>query len=282
MNILFVCTGNTCRSPMAEGYLKSLGLKNVSVKSCGLAADDSPVSENSVKALKEIGIDISGHISKNITAEDLEWADKIICMSHSHKAYLEPYAKEKLSVLGDGISDPFICGLEVYRACRDEITKAIDELFLPFKILPMEREHIKKIALLEEICFSEPWSETTILDAFTKGTKFFVAEKDSKLLGYVGISCILDEGYITNIAVYPEYRKKGVATALLKRIFELAGELNLSFVSLEVRESNFAAISLYEKMGFKKEGVRKNFYRDPQEDANIMTKRFENNEDISN
>ncbi len=282
MNILFVCTGNTCRSPMAEGYLKSLGLENIAVKSCGLAADGSPVSKNSVKALREIGIDISGHISRTIAAEDIDWADRIICMSNSHKAYLEPYAKEKLSVLGGGISDPFICGLEVYRACRDEITKAIDGLFLPFNIVPIKKEHIKKIALLEEICFSEPWSEATILDSFAKGTKFFVAENNGELLGYVGISCILDEGYITNIAVYPKHRKKGVATALIKRVFDLADEIELSFVSLEVRESNFGAISLYEKMGFKKEGLRKNFYRDPQENACIMTKRFEENEDISN
>ena len=69
---------------------------------------------------------------------------------------------------------------------------------------------------------------------------------------------------------------------MLKRVFDLAREINLSFVSLEVRESNSAAISLYEKMNYKREGLRKNFYRDPQENAIIMTKRFENNEDFSN
>lgn len=282
MNILFVCTGNTCRSPMAEGYLKSKGLKDINVKSCGLAADGSPVSENSAKACLEKGVDISNHISRTITAEDVEWADRIICMSESHKAYLEPYAKEKLSVLGGGISDPFICPIEVYRDCRDEIFEAIDTLFPEFTVKPVEREHIKQIAVLEKICFSEPWSENVILEAFTNGTKFYIAEKDKKVLGYVGISCVLDEGYITNVAVFPEERKKGVATALLKRLFDLAKELDLSFISLEVRESNLSAISLYEKMGFSKEGVRKNFYRDPLENAIIMTKRFEKNEDISN
>lgn len=282
MNILFVCTGNTCRSPMAEGYLKSLELENISVKSCGLAADGSAVSENAAKACLEKGVDITQHISRLITAEDLEWADKIICMSESHKAYLEPYAKDKLFLLGGGISDPFICPIEVYRECRDEIFSAIDELFLPFVVVPIKREHIKYIAELEQICFSEPWSENTVLEAFTNGTKFFVAEKNGTVLGYAGISCILDEGYITNIAVYPEHRNKGVATALLKRIFALREEIGLSFVSLEVRESNTNAISLYEKTGFKKEGLRKNFYRNPQENAIIMTKRFEDDENISN
>ena len=85
---------------------------------------------------------------------------------------------------------------------------------------------------------------------------------------------MLDEGYITNVAVFPQYRKQGVATALIKRVFELAQEKKLAFVSLEVRVSNSAAIALYEKAGFKEEGRRKSFYRDPREDALIMTKRF--------
>lgn len=271
MNVLFVCTGNTCRSPMAEGYLKSLKIPNLSVKSGGLAADGSPVSENSKAACLEKGIDISAHISRQLTAEDIDWADKIICMSESHKAYLEPYAATKLSVLGGGISDPFICGIEVYRACRDEIFSAIDELFKSYQIVPAKREHLKQIARLESICFSEPWSENTLLEAFSHGTKFFVAQKDSKVLGYIGISCILDEGYITNVAVFPDARRQGVGTALIKKVFDLAKELSLSFVSLEVRESNLEAISLYEKSGFKKVGTRKSFYRDPEENARIMT-----------
>ncbi len=282
MNVLFVCTGNTCRSPMAEGYLKSLKIPNISVKSGGLAADGSPVSENAKAVCLEKGVDISAHISRQLTAEDISWADMIICMSETHKAYLEPHAAEKLSVLGGGISDPFICGIEVYRACRDEIFSAIDKLFKPFKIVPAEREHIKQIERLESICFSEPWSEATLLDALSHGTKFFVAEKDSKVLGYIGISTVLDEGYITNVAVFPDARRQGVGTALLERIFDLARELSLSFVSLEVRESNLEAISLYEKSGFEKAGTRKNFYRDPIENANIMTKRFDTDEDFSN
>ncbi len=282
MNILFVCTGNTCRSPMAEGYLKSLELKNVNVKSGGIAADGSAVSQNAMLALSEIGIDISAHVSHQLSAEDIAWADKIICLSHTHAAYLMPAAKDKLMVLGDGISDPYTCGLDVYRACRDEIIAAVDELFLPFSIVKMEQNHIAQIAKLESICFSEPWSENSLLEAFLGGTRFFVAVCGNKVLGYIGISCILDEGYITNVAVLPNYRKKGVGTALLKKVFGLARELSLSFVSLEVRESNNSAISLYEKLGFKEEGRRKNFYREPLENAIIMTKRFGTDENFSN
>ncbi len=278
MNVLFVCTGNTCRSPMAEGYLKSLNLSNVSVKSCGLSATGESASENSVHAMKEIGIDISKHISSQISLQDIEWADKIICMSESHKQFLLSVAKDKISVLGKGISDPFGCGIEVYQKCRDEIITAIDALFSAVKVRNIEREDIKQIAELEKICFSQAWSMETLLDAYKNGTRFLVAVNGNKVLGYAGISCVLDEGYITNVAVFPEYRKQGVGTAIMNAVLDLANSLNLSFVSLEVRVSNNNAISLYEKLGFEKVAVRPNFYSDPKEDANIMTKRFELNE----
>ena len=287
MNILFVCTGNTCRSPMAEGYLKSKGIEGVTVLSRGLAADGSPVSLNSKTAMDEAGIDIGSHISKQITADDINKADKIICLSPSHKAVLlsAGVPENKLYILGDGISDPFGGSIETYRRCRDEIFAAIDILikdgfFGNISVIPIEQRHIKEIARLEEICFSEPWSEEGILEAYRLGTKFFAAEADKKLIGYIGIKAVIDEGYITNIAVFPEFRRRGVAKALLNKVFEFAKEKGLSFVSLEVRPSNTEAVSLYEKTGFREEGRRKNFYRLPLEDALIMTKRF-SYEDIS-
>lgn len=275
MNILFVCTGNTCRSPMAEGYLRSLNISGVSVRSRGLYADGSPVSENSILVMKEIGIDISKHISKQISHEDINWADKIICMSPSHENALRTVAKDKASVLGGGIPDPFGGDTGAYRSCRDEIIKQIDITFSGFTVVPLEYRHIGQIAALEKICFSEPWTEDGITESFKAGTRFFVAERDGKVLGYAGLSAVLDEGYITNVAVFPEYRKKGVATAVLKAVFRFANQNSLNFVSLEVRPSNTDAVSLYEKFGFVTEGRRKNFYRNPQEDALIMTKRFD-------
>ncbi len=272
---------------MAEGYLKSKGIEGVTVSSRGLAADGSPVSLNSKTAMDEAGIDIGSHISKQITADDINKADKIICLSPSHKALLlsAGVPENKLYILGDGISDPFGGSIEVYRRCRDEIFAAIDILikdgfFGDISVIPIEQRHIKEIARLEEICFSEPWSEEGILEAYRLGTKFFAAEADKKLIGYIGIKAVIDEGYITNIAVFPEFRRRGVAKALLNKVFEFAKEKGLSFVSLEVRPSNTEAVSLYEKTGFKEEGRRKNFYRLPLEDALIMTKRF-SYEDIS-
>lgn len=275
MNVLFVCTGNTCRSPMAQGYLESKNIENLTVSSRGLSADGSPVSENSAKAMAEIGIDISHHISKQITAQDIQNSDKIICMSPTHRQILESIGVKNVSVLGGGIPDPYGSDIDVYRKCRDVIIKEIDKLFPDFKVCPIDYKHIKQIAKLEEICFSTPWTEDGITESFERGTKFFVAEKDGKVLGYVGISAVLDEGYITNVAVFPEARQKGVASALLDFLFRFAKEKELIFISLEVRESNTPAISLYSKFGFKKEGVRKNFYSHPQENALIMTKRFD-------
>ncbi len=273
MNVLFVCTGNTCRSPMAESYINAT-FKNITAKSCGLCADGSPVSRNSKAAMNDIGIDISAHISRPVSRELIDWADKIICMSDSHKNALSRIGVDA-TVLGNGIFDPYGGDLEAYKICRDQIIKEIGALFPDFTVAPMEYCDIKEIAKLEKICFSTPWTEQGILESFEAGTKFFVCKKDEKVLGYVGISAILDEGYITNIAVFPEYRNSGVGTALIEYLFDFAKEKSLSFISLEVRESNLTAISLYQKFGFKTEGKRKSFYENPREDALIMTKRFD-------
>ncbi len=280
MNILFICTGNTCRSPMAERYLDSKSLDNLTVESRGLSAEGGSVSENAVKVMAEKGIDMSGDISLQLEAKDLLWADKILYMSPSHFTVLRLYAPQnKLFMLGDGISDPYGGDEHTYRRCRDEIFCAIDKLvddvfFEETEILTATESCIKGIADLERECFSTPWSERTLTDALKGGTKFFIAQRGNEILGYIGISTVLDEGYITNIAVTESQRKKGIGTALLQRVFSLCCDLKLSFVSLEVRESNQNAIKLYTSLGFKQEGRRKSFYSAPTEDALILTKRF--------
>ena len=127
------------------------------------------------------------------------------------------------------------------------------------------------IAGLEKECFSEPWSEKAITESLENGTFFFVFEEEGEILGYAGLQIVLDEGYVTNIAVTSKARKKGIGSALTEKIISFGREKKLSFVTLEVRESNLAAISLYEKFGFKTVGKRKNFYTAPSEDALIMT-----------
>ena len=126
--VVFVCTGNTCRSPMAEGYLKSKKTNGYEVISRGLSTDGSPAAQNSVVAMLEKGVDISSHTSRQMTYEDAERADVIVCMSASHADVLEALGIDKLKCHVLGISDPFGGDLDTYRHCRDEIIEGIDEL----------------------------------------------------------------------------------------------------------------------------------------------------------
>ena len=274
MNILFVCSGNTCRSPMAEGYLKSLKIEGVKVSSAGLqVGTDSSVSESSVAAMREIGIDISSHKPQQITREIIENSDKIICMTATHKAILElTGVKADISVLGSGIFDPYGSDEDMYAVCRRQIPDEIDRMINTAFIREYRGGDEKTIAEIEKECFSSPWSEKAITDAIDNGTRFLIAEKGFKTVGYVSINTALDEGYINNIAVKKEFRRQGIAEKLLKALDRKAKELSLAFLSLEVRQSNSGAIALYQMCGYKNMGVRKNFYDAPKEDAVIMTK----------
>ena len=279
MNVIFVCTGNTCRSPMAEYYLKSKNLNDVSVKSRGFSGGDS-ANEKSIAVMKEVGIDISNHISKNITADEVQNADAIICMTESHRQMLLLYGADnsKLYVLGDGIADPFGCDIDTYRTCRDEIFSNIDKLiensfFSQVTVSVANIDDVKDIANIENNSFSTPWSEKAIRESMNAGTIFYVACLNNKIVGYMGLSKIVGEGYVTNIAVLPEYRRLGIGEKILGYVIDNT-KAELEFISLEVRVSNIAAISLYEKFGFERVGLRKRFYTNPQEDAIIMTKYF--------
>ena len=142
---------------------------------------------------------------------------------------------------------------------------------LKSNIVKLEKRHIPSVAKLEEECFSTPWSEKQLSEELENPcAHFFVAECDGKVCGYIGIHTVLDEGYITNVAVGKDYRRCGIGRALVEKII---CELNeLSFVTLEVRTSNEPAIALYKKLGFEEVGTRKNYYTNPCEDARLMTR----------
>ena len=104
---------------------------------------------------------------------------------------------------------------------------------------------------------------------------FIVAEANNgRAIGYAGLTVVLDEGYINNVAVRSQFRKNGVASALLDVFIRFAQAHELAFLTLEVRASNEAAIALYKKHGFEEVGRRKNYYEDPKEDALLMTRYF--------
>lgn len=145
---------------------------------------------------------------------------------------------------------------------------------MKFKITDMSEGHIDSIAALEKQCFSMPWSKNSLINELNNvNSHFLVAiDESEKVLGYIGFNYVCDEGYITNVAVFPNYRRCGVAKTLLKYIFDFGYKKNLKFVSLEVRQSNLSAICLYKSLDFVNVGLRKNFYSLPKEDAIIMTK----------
>ena len=147
------------------------------------------------------------------------------------------------------------------------------------RIVPMTSAHLDEVADLERICFSTPWSRNMLAEELENAcSAFLVAEDDTgKVAGYAGLQVILDEGYITNVAVRPESRRGGVAGQLLDVFLNFAGANKLAFLTLEVRESNYAAIALYGSRGFRGAGRRRNYYEHPKEDAIIMTKEFSNN-----
>lgn len=137
-------------------------------------------------------------------------------------------------------------------------------------IVDMAERHLAALAEIEKACFHAPWSENALREELGKGL-FLVAERDATAVGYVGCQTVLDEGYITNVAVTPEARRQGVARALLHELAERVKAEKLAFVTLEVRRSNAAAIALYESMNYESVGTRKNFYENPTEDAVLMT-----------
>lgn len=134
-----------------------------------------------------------------------------------------------------------------------------------------KKEHIKAVAEIEKVCFSSPWSEAALSEELTnENAHFLTAFCNGKAAGYLGLQIICGEGYITNIAVLPEFRRRGIAKALLSEAFKN----DLTFITLEVRKSNFPAISLYKNLGFDEVGERKSFYSNPEENAILMTKHF--------
>lgn len=176
-----------------------------------------------------------------------------------------------------------------------------DKTGCPVMILDVASRHLDGIEAIERACFSMPWTREQLAHQMTGEHSLFLcaadetggpapaesarpcchlflcAEDGTGVLGYVGLMTVMDEGYISNIAVAPEARRRGIADALLDA---LAARTNgtLAFLTLEVRASNAPAIALYEKHGFSVAGRRKNYYEQPREDALLMTHFFEKEE----
>lgn len=145
---------------------------------------------------------------------------------------------------------------------------------MELRILDALPGHLDTLEAIERECFSSPWTRLQLMSAFPDGQHEFlvVEDADGQVLGYVGMLVVLDEGYISNVAVRSAHRRMGVGDALIRELLRRSEERDLAFVTLEVRESNAAARSLYAKHGFVDVGRRKHYYVLPTEDAILMTK----------
>ena len=155
---------------------------------------------------------------------------------------------------------------------------------MEYSIVDVSSEHIASIEELEKLCFSSPWNQEQLKKQMKDQMHEFIAavSDDANVLGYVSMMYVLDEGYIANVAVSPEHRRKGIADKIINKLCLICDELELSFVTLEVRATNTAAISLYTKHGFEQVGRRKNYYALPKEDAILMTKFLNRGNELEN
>ena len=133
---------------------------------------------------------------------------------------------------------------------------------------------VEAVSRIEEAVFSMPWKPNDFLTMIEADyAHYFVAEEDGEIAGYCGVRNMAGEGEISNVAVAKKFRRRGIGRKLMEYMLKEAPSFGIGDLTLEVRVSNAPAISLYESLGFHKEGVRPGFYEKPKEDALIMWKR---------
>lgn len=144
------------------------------------------------------------------------------------------------------------------------------------RIEKMDAVHVSAVAALERVCFTDPWSEKSVRDELKNPLSLWlVALEGDCLAGYVGSQSVMGESDMMNVAVAPAFRRKGIAEKLVNELVAQLTKAGNHCLSLEVRASNEAAISLYQKLGFTQVGRRPKYYRNPREDALILRKEWE-------
>ena len=143
--------------------------------------------------------------------------------------------------------------------------------------VPMSLDHVAQIAQLEKLCFHDPWSENSIASELDNRLSLWLVAMDGEqVAGYVGSQSVMGWADMMNIAVHPDYRRRGIAWKLVEHLVEALQKMDVTCLTLEVRASNEPAKALYEKLGFTQVGRRPNYYRNPKEDALILRKEWSN------
>jgi len=280
---------------MAAALFARLREDNIAIHSAGTGAwPGAPASPNAVIAAMELGADCSSHQSQQATPELLAQADLVVCLAAGHAERVSAFVpRERLRVLGGGVSDPYGGDLDAYRACAAQINAALPSLLPDIRctaqVIPTEESHAPAIAELQRQVFSPPMSEHRLLEKMALPTNHMltaILDRDEEkppsleggqrqrrrgVSGYISVDEISGEAFIDDIAVFPAYHRQGIASRLLARAETNAILRGNHKIHLEVRESNAPARKLYEARGYKAVGRRKGFYQQPDEDAILMT-----------
>lgn len=296
IKVLFVCTMNTARSVMAEMILKKYGGDKFISSSAGIFTTGfTPMEPFAYQTLLKEGVGaniLNDFYSRKVKREYIEENDIVVGITPEHMQALKekyPEYADKITTFNSPVENPWD-DEDSYERCFESIKENVLKMFSlndkSITVREMDASGASQSAVLEEECFSNPWT----LEEYEKAR---ISDDHICLCGYVNAEYagfvmayhVLDEGHLLDIAVRPKFRRCGVAEALIKELSDRLLKIGVICVMLEVREKNIPARSLYSKLGFIDVGKRKNYYKDPQDDAVLCTlflAEKDNDENIGN
>ena len=281
--ILFVCEANTCRSPMAAALINRFRHPSIQAISAGSTAfwNDGilPVACDVLTfaaTTPNANNDYRNHLSHPLQPKDFENADLIVCLSDTVWNEISQTFGTKENIVLLDIPGPSGQEMSQLLSYLSHLRPKTDQLFRTYcneedGIFPMIQEDLRDVLAIENSSFSIPWSQASFESALRNPTTHpIVYRQNGQIVGYAVSSLIYETAELYNIAVSPLHRKIGIGAKLLEFVIQNCSENGAETLFLEVRRSNSSARKLYESFGFVYDSVRKNYYKEPVEDALLM------------